>query len=347
MKEVVIDKETYRLPGNLSPWAEGLYVHLIKWKRRHGMTEPGPHKHRGQILYYDAILTDEDGDISSKLIYEPVREALDRHVNSKFRFRIHKFFNHMASSQAANINLFLPILLTERPEEVLRAARPDMAKVERSELDNGYRIEFWDEGLGSLNDKNARTGTDSDIGIAYRNHEGELCLWLVEHKLTEPEFTTCGGYKSSGRDKSKHLCSSSYTDLLANKNLCYYHDRCNYRYWEITEKNKKFFENAERWDTCPFKGGINQLWRNQVMGLAIEEDKGAYKDYKHVYFSVVHHPGNHALDSTMAQYRELVSDNPKFSSFTSDILVRQAQATGTKELLDWARWYEELYAITD
>lgn len=37
---------------------------------------------------------------------------------------------------------------------------------------------------------------------------------------------------------------------------------------------------------------MNQLWRNQLLGLAL----GDNKSYEHVYFSVVKHSKNKSLD---------------------------------------------------
>jgi hypothetical protein len=49
-----------------------------------------------------------------------------------------------------------------------------------------------------LNDHTNVSGTDADIAIAYYDNLGNLNLWMIEHKLTEVEFTTCGGFKSRG-----------------------------------------------------------------------------------------------------------------------------------------------------
>ena len=72
----------------------------------------------------------------------------------------------MASSQAANVNLFLPILLHENADDILKQLKPDFIRLAKSKLDNGFRIEFWDEPYNNLNDKNKTSGTDSDIAIA-------------------------------------------------------------------------------------------------------------------------------------------------------------------------------------
>lgn len=53
---------------------------------------------------------------------------------------------------------------------------------------------------------------------------------------------------------------------------------------------------------CPFLGGTNQLWRNQLMGHEIQ-CKG---EYENVLFSVVHHPPNHTSCETMNQYESFL-----------------------------------------
>ena len=188
----------------------------------------------------------------------------------------------MASSQAATLNLFLPILLHPHAADVVRAVNPDVARLATDRLYHGFCVEYWDGvelehrrgGIpyGNLNDKSKVAGTDVDIAIAYYNHQDELCLWLVEHKLTEKEFTQCGGYRSA-LHKGLKGCASSFAEIFANKNLCYYHHRCGYNYWKITEANPGFYADPTQFSVCPFQGGLNQLWRNQLLGLSIEQDE--------------------------------------------------------------------------
>jgi hypothetical protein len=203
-----------------------------------------------------------------------------------------------------------------------------------NELYKGFRIEFWDgnsnQEKGILKDHSAIAGTDSDIAIAYYNTTDELCLWLVEHKLTEAEFTVCGGFKSKGRDNKRHLCNKSFSAIIRNKELCYYHDGPKYEYWNITEANQSFFVNHAKHRSCPFKGGMNQLWRNQLLGFALEKQG----KYKHVHFSVVHHPD-----------KDLTNNNPKFSVLTSADVVRAASNIEDEELGMWIAWYKELYLV--
>lgn len=347
MKENINSSLVYKLPTGLSPFKEKMYKHLINWKWKHVSTEPGIYKKtvKGEekIYEYDAILPE---NVRENLphIYPVIKDSLLAH-QQKFYFKFHQHFYHIVSSQAANINLFLPILLSSQANTVLSQLKPDFKRLASEELDNGFRIEFWDGSSnnekGLLKDHSAIAGTDADIAIAYYNHEDKLCLWLIEHKLTEAEFTECGGSKSKGRDKEKHRCETPFNEILQNKQLCYYHEASKYEYWNITEENKVFFAKAETYKTCPFKGGMNQLWRNQLLGFALEK-QGKYKE---VYFSVVRHPENDSLNPSIEEYKNMISGNPKFSDFKSKDVIDAVAKIDDKELNVWSEWYKGLYNV--
>lgn len=333
----------YRIPSRLTRFQRGMYEHLIEWKWRHITTEVGYCTYKARLIPYDAILPASEAN-KLRLVYEPVRSELRKHLEES-PFRIHRHFDHMASSQAANVNLFLPLIVHGHADDLLRALKPDLESIARPYLHKGYRIEFWDDWnapRGRLGDKNEVSGTDADIAIAYYNHKGELCLWLIEHKLTEKEFTTCGGFRSKCK-RPRHNCSKSFTDILKDKSTCYCHDVRKYNWWTITEANRAFFVNHARHAQCPFHKGMNQLWRNQLLALSIERDDR--QPFKHVSFSVVKHPQNTHLDQSLREYKELIADNPKFSVFTSADVIDAASKFGDESLAKWVNWYKELYAV--
>jgi hypothetical protein len=333
----------YKLPDNLSEFQTRLYVHLINWKWKYITTEPGIYIKKSKKYKFDAILPESVHKLFP-LIYSTILSDLKAHKHI-FNFKFHEHFNHMASSQAANANLFLPILLNSKANDILKQLIPDFNYLATDQLYKGFRIEFWDgnsnQETGILGDHSAVAGTDSDIAIAYFNHANELCLWLVEHKLAEIEFTNCGGFKSRGRNRAIHLCEKSFSEIFKNKSLCYYHDIRRNEYWNITEANQSFFVNHTKHLSCPFKGGMNQLWRNQILGFALEKAE----IYKHVHFSVVHHPDNHSLCSSIADYRDLINDNPKFSVITSADVIDAAGKIKDEKLEKWINWYKELYFL--
>ena len=268
MIEKIINGITYKLPTSQSDFQERMYVHLINWKWKNISKESGIYNYKGKELKYDAILPVNEPQ-NDKLIYNTVFSEINEH-RKKYRFKYHIHFKHMASSQAANINLFLPILLHSKADEILRDIDQklnlnlDFNRVAKDKLYKGFRIEFWDGNSnekGLLGDHNANSGTDSDIGIAYYNKKEELCLWLIEHKLTEKEFTVCGGARSDN-NLCKSNCLKPAKDILNDNNLCYYSAFKGTNYWTLTKENTNTFANLNKQEACPFKGGMNQLWRN-------------------------------------------------------------------------------------
>lgn len=331
-----VNGREYRLPRSLSAFQLRLYVHLIEWKWKHITREPGCYGG----FDYDAILPEGvRGDL--RMIYPEAVPALLDH-RKKFPFRAHTHFNHMASSQAAVVNLFLPILRHPRAAEVLGALNPHFARLATEELDGGFRFEFWDEPFGTLGDKTAWSGTDADLAIAYYNHRGELCLWLIEHKLAESGFTPCGGLKSRAR-QPQHDCTRSLSDILSNKNSCYHHDVRRRNYWTITEGNRALFLNHTMHRECPFQDGKNQLWRNLLLALAVEQD--ARQRYRHGSLSVVKHPDNPHLEETLSAFANLIGHDERFSIFSSVDVVRSAEAVHDSKFDAWARWYRDLYML--
>ncbi len=326
----------YTIPVQLNDFQRSMYLHLCEWKARNITDQPG--SFGGKM--YDVILP---GSMQKGLphLYGPARVRFLAH-QKKFPFKTHKFAGHMASSQIACANLFLPIL--ENPvaaAPILRAVKPDLKSVAVEELDRGFRIEFWDQGVNRLADHDVHGGTGADIAISYRNHEGEVCLWLIEHKLTEVEFPSCGAYRNSA-NLHKDACDSNGAARRGREN-CYYHTARKYNYWNITLKNKAAFppEALQKGEACPFKGGMNQLWRNQVLATAIESDPTGR--YKKVYCSVVYHPGNLSLLPTMQAFKELIGQQDRFTWCATDQLLAAAEKSSYPGVLTWAKWYRELY----
>lgn len=338
MKEMVVNGKHYRLPDMLTPFQQEMYIHLIDWKWQHITKEEGYYGNTP----YDAILPESVRE-TYPIIYPDAVGALKQH-HSDFPFKLHQHFSHMASSQAANANLFLPILLNQRANEVFRKLKPGFSELATDRLDNGFQIEFWgaEAGPGLLGDHTKLYGTDSDIAIACYNDERELCLWLIEHKLTEREFTECHASTSKGK-KAHHDCSRSFSEILENRSYCYYHDVRHFKYWDITEQYRDFFVNHGEYHQCPFRGGMNQLWRNQLLALSVQHDKE--QPYQNVYFSVVRHPQNLHLIPTIEAYQHLVGNSERFSTFTSADVVNRAKELDDPGLNKWATWYTELYRL--
>lgn len=339
--EYIIDGKVYRMAAGLNEFQKSLYRHLIDWKAQNITDEPGLYKGHP----YDYMFPQEylERDIPP-FIYSGIHSVIRSMQEGPFRYKVHKMACHMASSQSACVNLFVPILMDSNADKVIGSI-PDcpagFARIDRERLFNGFCLEYWGQdiagGKGLLRDHSSGAGTDSDIAIAYIDKNGKHCLWIIEHKLAEKEFTCCGGYYSERNREKWHCTKESMQEIQDAPHKCHYH-RIGYRYWDIMQAKGCLFSSSAH--ECPFKDGMNQLWRNQLLAFALE-DTGRYA---HVSFSVVHHRDNCSLDSTMEQYRRLTGTAIPFTSFTNADVVSQAQRHAPA-LSQWCRWYRELYMI--
>jgi hypothetical protein len=323
-------KEKYKTPSSLTDFQLKMYIHLIEWKWKHITKEWG--EHNGD--QYGAILPEE-----FKLEYYPLYQPLVKDLTNH-KFKLHKHFGHMASSQAACLNLFLPILEDKKmADTILPQINNKYKSLATNELEGGFQFEYCDSS-NPLNDHTDAAGTDSDVAIAYYDTSGLLSLWLIEHKLTENEFTTCGGYKSSG-NKKKEYCNDGQL-ILNDHSKCYYNYQCDYKYWDFTDRSRTYNpQSLQKRAKCPFIGGENQLWRNQMLGFAIKK-RGQFKN---VHFSVVHHPDNHDLENTIGRYKDLLIDNYLFESYTLRDFITACSTIKDKNFNNWLSWYRELYMI--
>jgi hypothetical protein len=340
MKVYRINGKYYKIPNTLNDFQFKMYIHLVNWKWTNLTKEPGFFRNTP----YDSLLPDEFRKQYAPLYSPIIKKFLDH--QQKFPFKSHRFLGHMASSQAACANLFLPILKDPIiATKILKNVKEDLKDIAVNYLDGGFRIEFWDEPDNSLSDHNDVSGTDADIAIAYHDFEENLNLWMIEHKLTEKEFTDCRGYRSKGR-KPHHKCSPA-SEIIENKGLCYLHSGKGYNYWNITlgDKSPFLIDRIGEYDECPFKGGMNQLWRNQLLATSVESSNSPRWPYKKVYFSVVYHPENKYLENSIGKFKELIGNSDRFFTFTSDKLIDRAEEIEDKELSEWVSWYKELYYL--
>ena len=338
--EKTINGVKYYLSSNLTSEQEAIYVHIIDWKRKNITPQRG--LYRGHE--YDSILPQKTN--FPVMMYKPIIPLLEKMQQSDFAYKPHKFAYHAVSSQTACINLFMPLLLSEEANRILQqipGCPSDFNKIARDKLFHGFCFEYWGQdikqGTGALNDHSKQAGTDADVAIAYYNMEYKVSLWLIEHKLSEKEFTMCGAYKSKANRNKDNCSQCDFMSIAKEPQKCHYH-KIGYEYWNILKKNMERFQGSIEIEGCPFKNGLNQLWRNQMLAIALQET-GAYHT---VTFSVCHHARNTMLDKSINRYKALTCGDRIFSSFTNyDVL--NAVTTQDYDLQKWIQWYKEIYCF--
>jgi hypothetical protein len=320
----------------MNKFQEKMYNHLIGYK------------HSTLKIMEKGILKNKDYDIAlpKTMTYENLYPGIKNSISEVLeRDKEHIYFSHLASSQAACINLFYPILRdTEKRDLILKEINQNIHKI------YDYKFEFRDIEKDYLGEGPTH-GTDADVAIFYRDDQNRECLWLVEHKLTEDGFTNCNAHTSNGRQKH-HRCDIT-KDIINNPDLCYYHDTKKYKYWELTNSKTSVYDvellkNIE--GPCPFTKSLCQLWRNQLMARELEKDK-----YYRVDFSVVYYEGNNCLWSIGRPvlnsknvrdiHLNLLKDEFKdrFSTFTIQSILESVEKNASNELGNWLNWYKEKY----
>lgn len=283
------------------------------------------------------------------LMYPGIVEAIENHRKIR-KFEFHRFFEagHVASSQAACFNLFLPIMISDHAAEVLACVKPDMKKIDDSRLDHGFCFEYWREEplyaessyKGLLNDHSKIYGTDADFAVSYIDKDEKKCLWLIEHKLTETEFTRCNVYHNSKHSEERAVCDGlTFAELINEPNKCYYTWKRHFAYWSHTTQELFPFVDANK-KGCPFKDGMCQLWRNVLLA---EEARKTY-GYDKMFFSVAKPEGNTLLNDSIDRFSEIVKPGV-FSVINPRELFRAANAFDDDLLHDWRKWYAKVYLI--
>jgi restriction endonuclease-like protein len=170
-------------------YSELMKTHLGSYKTTHfGIKESGKWRNREyvHILPLAKMMLN---------IMEPIRHDFARYQASHPNLKLHRDFAHLNSSQAACINLFLPLLsgkLTEKNQD--QSPLPfDASNI------NTYEFEYIPDGV---------EGTNFDFWIRTKSSKEIFC----EFKLTESEF---GRAKDDERHRQK--LENIYLPMLAGK----------------------------------------------------------------------------------------------------------------------------------
>jgi hypothetical protein len=121
----------------------------------------------------------------------------------------------------------------------------------------------------TIGDQASNQGTDADIAIFYTYENNKKGLLLIEFKFIEAEFSICSSYRK--KEKIKQVCiSKEYFPTLIEKKkrdagnnfFCGYNKYFN---WDLTKKSKVMDIDQISSMPCPFRLGLNQLWRNMIL----------------------------------------------------------------------------------
>ena len=312
----------------LSSFAESLQQHLEEW--RNGVD--------GSRDWAWPVWTDG--------IYPAYRE-LAREVVRDDKVRLHRYANHLRSSQIFAFNLFLPFREGNRSKLSDVVGRKVGAQLSIDQV----RFEWIPPGalLGEIAGERPvgrETATAVDVALYGRLASGVHTVVLLEVKLTEPDFTHCKG-RDSEHNRRRDVCDSASL-FLDDPLACYLRrpkrSRRDRRYWEIfTDSHgsvRDAFPGAALEGPCPFAFSMQQPMRNLAIARGLEVDR----DYRvgRAWFALCAHDDNPDAVRHWKKWKGLLPDPSMAPRLHASEVVQAGEAEGYRE---WAEYMRERYML--
>jgi hypothetical protein len=310
--------------GNV--WQKKVYRHLAEYVKEKGVRNYGRSKgitRNGKSIegsYYAHLLCEKDGFLNfiSESIFRKALKRFDEHkAGDKERI-----LSNTASSQAYCFNLF--IFLDENMEladELFSALLAKEVKVQHiipeftpGKNENLIGFEFDSEIIDeTIGDQGPNRGTDADVAVFYTDTNNQKGLILIEFKFIEAEFSVCTSYRTNQRNHP--VCDSTlfYTHLVDNqagplKNGI----RCGYKKyknWPLTQASQLLdIKIIQSLAGCPFKYGLNQLWRNILLAERVSSARGCSEAHFWVFSPQSNDPFLWKNGETEKQLREILTE---------------------------------------
>lgn len=263
---MMINQPKVYAKGNL--WQKKVYKHMSDFLQSIPEVNTFGKSQKGNQYKHLLIAEQSHLNFITKDIYSSTIERFKRHKAGD----LNRILTNTAASQPYCFNLFL-YLNQHRPliDRLFSDLLNKTIKVQHVEpeftpnlCDNivGF-ARTSDESIGDQ-DLQRGIGTDADVAVFYTYDINKKGVLFIEFKFIEAEFSVCTSY--AYRKKIRDICTSSlfYSDFIESKNpLCGYNKYFN---WNLTSNSKVFdYQKIEEARACPFRFGLNQLWRNMLL----------------------------------------------------------------------------------
>ena len=251
---------------------------------------------------------------------------------------LHHMAHALRSSQSFAVNLFLPFVDGRR--DALNAYLS--TELNRQVVVDDIALEYFGSGdiLAEIpgpvpSDEDHLT--QADVALFLRDDNGEVGILLVEVKLTEGEYTQCGGYPSRG-NRRRDVCESA-SRFFQHPEHCYlqrpYRALRDRRYWALFAAEHgsvaAAFPGAITTD-CPFKGDWQQPMRNHALALGVVHSGRA----TYWAMALVHHDDNPDVVGPWKAYARATADREKILCWpASTLLPLLDQAIPKLEIGHW------------
>lgn len=263
---------------------------------------------------------------------------------------LHDYARALNSSQAFALNLVLPFRVGRT--DGLAAFLSD--RLGRMATVTGAELEYYGSGELLAEIQGPKPGPDdhltqADVAVHLRDAGGRRGLLLIEVKLTEGGFTTCGGARSRGnRDHGPCDDAATFFDAPAR---CYLRrplrasrDR---RYWELFARAhrslRSAFPGADGSGPCPFRGDWQQPMRNHALALAAV-DAGLAGFWA---LALVHHDDNPDVVGPWDACSAAVADRDHLHRWPATLLLAALEAALPSTDPPLAPWPRDRYLLPE
>ena len=257
----------------------------------------------------------------------------------------HEQAAHLRSSQAFAFNLFLPFREGRQARLSQRVSETIGAPLTIDEV----RFEWVPPGglLGEIAGERPvgdEKATAVDVVLWGQLANRRPAVVLVEVKLSERDFTHCGGRISPG-NRRKDVCESAGL-FFADPSACYLrrtkHAKRDRRYWEIFARRhgsaRNAFPHADLDGPCPFAYDMQQPMRNLAIARGLEQEGTVAK----AWFALCAHEANPDIEARWADWRRLLPDPSMAPFLPASAIVEVGKAEGLK---DWAAYMRARYQL--
>ena len=309
-----------------TPFARSLTAHMRDWRSRQDGSR-------------EALFADWSDGIYADFRDEAVKAVAEDEV------RLHDYAPAITSSQMFALNLFMPWRHGARRglEARLAGVLGESITVER------VAFEWVPPGalLGEIDGD--RPGPDEkatgvDVVLWGHDDAGARSAVLLEVKLGEGGFTTCGG-RDSVANRRTDVCASA-TTFFSDPTACYLQrparktrDR---RYWEIFARShgtvRDSFPGAADTGPCPFAGHQQQPMRNRALAFALVQENVVER----VWFGLCSHDDNPDVAREWTSWRALLPSTEVAPLLPASEILAAGRDEGHAE---WARWMAERYLL--
>jgi len=309
-----------------TPFARSLTAHMRDWRSRQDGSQ--------RAMFADW----SDG------IYADFREEAEKAV-AEDEVGLHDYALAITSSQMFALNLFLPWRRGTRRvlEAKLSTVLGEAIVVDR------LAFEWVPPGalLGEIDGD--RPGPDekaTGVDVVFWGHDeaGARAALLLEVKLGEGGFTTCGG-RDSAANRRLDVCASAAT-FFRDPTACYLQrpvrktrDR---RYWEIFARShgsvRAAFPGADDAGPCPFAGHQQQPMRNRALALALVQEGVVDR----AWFGLCPHDDNPDVAREWLAWRALLPPTEQAHLLPASEILAAGRDEGHPA---WARWMAERYRL--